>query len=154
MLSMIRRHNSSTHAIDCDGKGPTPSSPGANEKKPSVKYAEMNVIFILHSLLALFVIGVPILSSDPHLLTLHIIIGVSLLVHWATNNHMCFLTYLEHVLFQTPIDETFMSRLIGGVYRISNECVYMCTIVLVLTSVLKWSTQLQTRTLSELLHGK
>ena len=114
----------------------------------------MNVIFVLHFLLVLFVVGVPILSNDQHLLTLHIIIGVSLLVHWATNNHMCFLTYLEHVLFKTPIDETFMGRLIGGVYRISNECVYMCTIILVLTSVLKWSAQLQTHSLAELLHGK
>lgn len=114
----------------------------------------MNVIFVLHCLLVLFVVGVPIVSNDPQLLTLHIIIGVSLLVHWATNNHMCFLTYLEHVIFKTPMHETFMSRLIGGVYRISNECVYMCTIVLVLTSVLKWSSQLQVHSISELLHGK
>jgi hypothetical protein len=113
----------------------------------------MNVIFLLHAILALFVICVPILSNDQHILTLHIIVGVSLLFHWATNNHMCFLTYLEHVIFKTPMNETFMSRLIGGVYRISDECVYMSTVVLVLTSVLKWSYQLQTHSLSELLFG-
>ena len=113
----------------------------------------MNVIALLHFLLVLFVVCVPIVSNDPHLLTLHIIVGVSLLFHWATNNHMCFLTYLEHVLFNTPMNETFMGRLIGGVYRISDECVYMCTIVLVLTSALKWSAQLQAHSLAELLYG-
>lgn len=113
----------------------------------------MNVIFILHSVLALFVLCVPIVSNDPHLLTLHMIVGLSLLVHWATNNHMCVLTYLEHVMFKTPIHETFMSRLIGGVYSISDECVYMSTIVLVLISVLKWSSQLQSHSITELLYG-
>ncbi len=113
----------------------------------------MNVIFLLHTALVLFVIGVPLVSNDPHLLTLHIIVGVSLLVHWATNNHMCFLTYLEHVIFKTPMHETFMGRLIGGVYRVSDECVYMSTIVLVLISVLKWSAQLQSHSFAELLYG-
>jgi hypothetical protein len=113
----------------------------------------MNVIFLLHSLLALFVVCVPFVSNDPHMLTLHIIVGVSILFHWATNNHMCCLTYLEHVIFKTPINETFMSRLIGGVYRISNECIYMCMIVLVLTSVLKWASHLQTMSITEILYG-
>lgn len=79
-----------------------------------------NIIYILHALVVVFLVVAPFTSSDlAHLL--HAVAVPGLVVHWALNQDVCFLTYLESVLRGVPITETFLDRLVGAFYRIPAD---------------------------------
>jgi hypothetical protein len=97
-----------------------------------------DIIFVFHVLIVLFMLLAPF-SGIPALLILHIVFGISLVAHWATNNNICSLTVLEGQLRGVHHTEGFLHKFIGPIYDIcetdwSRFC-YILTILLMLASV-------------------
>ncbi len=79
-----------------------------------------SIIFGLHAAFVLLGLLIPFMKNK-RLLELYSIIIPFLFYHWAINNDTCFLTNLEMLATDTPKDRTFMGRLIGPVYSISDD---------------------------------
>ena len=98
-----------------------------------------DLVFIFHTCIVLFMIIIPF-SNVPALLILHIVFGVSLLVHWSTNSNVCSLSVIEaHLRGNVHRTETFTHQFIKGIYDISstewNGIVWVITIILMLVSI-------------------
>lgn len=96
-----------------------------------------NIIKALHIFIILFMIIAPF-TGKPYLWLLHIVFGLSLLVHWSLKNDLCCLTLLEGQLRGIHTKETFIHSLVSPIYSIddSNLSVicYRSTILLMLLS--------------------
>ena len=97
----------------------------------------MNIIALLHIIFIVWFVFVPFLTNHPLYLSMHIVFGIGMVFHWWMGSDICFLTWLEHKLFQTPINQTFMDRLVGSVYRISDSQVRYLAYFLFSLSILK-----------------
>ena len=87
----------------------------------------MNIIAIIHFIYIVLFVIVPFITNKPLYLAMHIVFGIGMVFHWIMNSDICFLTWLEHKLFNVPINKTFMDRLVGAVYRISDKQVQYAT---------------------------
>ena len=97
-----------------------------------------NLISLFHTIVVLFMLIAPF-TGKPALMILHIVFGLSLLVHWWANNNICSLTYLEAQLRGLDHTESFTHKFIGPVYDIcktdwSTIC-YILTIALMMISM-------------------
>jgi hypothetical protein len=99
-----------------------------------------DIIYIIHSLIVLFVLfGGILYSNDSGVLILHITFAISLIVHWYANSDMCSLTILESQLRGAPIDQTFSHKIISPIYNISktdsNKIAYFVTFIVLFLSI-------------------
>lgn len=97
----------------------------------------MNIIAILHFIYIVLYVTVPFLTKNPLYLAMHVVFGIGMIFHWMMSSDVCFLTWLEHKLFDTPIENTFTDRLIGSVYRVSNTNVKLIAYALFAFSIIK-----------------
>jgi hypothetical protein len=79
----------------------------------------MNIIFAIHLILfsALFI--VPFRNNEKHLQFYSILIPF-LFYHWSVNDDTCALTQFEMYMTGENKDETFMGRLVGPIYKMSD----------------------------------
>ena len=81
-----------------------------------------NIVKIIHILFIIFVILTPFIKNIIWLiLVLHIVIIISLIVHWITNQDVCFLTWLECYLKGIPSKDSFIHSLVSPIYKIEND---------------------------------
>ena len=80
------------------------------------------VIFFMHAVIVLLGILTPFFGSD-QILSLYSIVIPFLFYHWAVNDDTCFLTQMEMVVTDTPKERTFMGRLIGPIYNVSDDVI-------------------------------
>ena len=79
-------------------------------------------IFGLHATFVLLGLIVPFIKNK-HLWTLYSLIIPFLFFHWATNDDTCFLTQLECSITNKPKERTFMGRLVGPIYNLSDDAI-------------------------------
>lgn len=79
-------------------------------------------IFFLHALVVIVGILVPFIGT-PQILSLYSIIVPFLFYHWAVNDDTCFLTQVEVFVTDTPKERTFMGRLVGPIYNLSDDVI-------------------------------
>jgi len=97
-----------------------------------------DVTYTFHIFIILFVLIAPF-SNIPAILILHIVSGISLIIHWLANSNACILTILESQLRGVSKDDTFSHQFISPIYDISDTdwstfC-YLITIFLIIVSV-------------------
>jgi hypothetical protein len=80
------------------------------------------LIFLIHVLVVFAGIAIPFIGS-PQILTLYSIIIPFLFYHWAVNDDTCFLTQVEVFVTDTPKERTFMGRLVGPIYNLSDDTI-------------------------------
>jgi hypothetical protein len=81
-----------------------------------------NIIFFIHVMVVLTGIIVPFIGT-PQILSLYSIIIPFLFYHWAVNDDTCFLTQVEVFVTDTPKERTFMGRLVGPIYNLSDDMI-------------------------------
>jgi hypothetical protein len=97
-----------------------------------------NLIYIFHIFIILFVLFSPF-TQVPVYLILHIVFGLSLIIHWKNNSNVCSLSLLESSLRGIPYTHSFSHQFIGPVYDFSESewasITYNITIILILISL-------------------
>lgn len=79
-------------------------------------------IKLIHFLLVLFILAVPFVSKYNYFLIIHCVIVPFILLHWITNNNICFLTVVEKYLRGgNKEEECFTCKLINPVYDFSKN---------------------------------
>ena len=79
-----------------------------------------NLVFALHVVILLAALLVPFVGSTPMLKGYSLAVPF-VMIHWAINDDTCALTILEQVLRgERDRSKTFMGKLMGGVYNLSN----------------------------------
>jgi hypothetical protein len=82
----------------------------------------MNFFFTVHTLLLLLGIILPFVGQRKYLEFYSILIPI-LFLHWALNDDTCFLTNLEQMVTDQPKERTFMGRLVGPIYNLSDDSI-------------------------------
>jgi hypothetical protein len=80
------------------------------------------MFFHIHALLLIAGLLVPFFGTTNSLVFYSILIPF-LFLHWALNDDTCFLTNLEHMVTDTPKERTFMGRLVGPIYNLSDDAI-------------------------------
>lgn len=93
-----------------------------------------SIVKLCHWGLILFILLAPIIGGEL-LLTYHTIVIPGILIHWITNNNMCSLTLLESKLTNTPIDKTFIGKILNPFFEVNNYAIYTIIIVLWVLSI-------------------
>lgn len=78
------------------------------------------IIRILHIMLIFFILFAPFSNIAP-ILILNITCTWCLLVHWAANNDICFLTLMEAKLRGIDYRKGFLHQFVAPVYNISDK---------------------------------
>ncbi len=112
------------------------------------------IINAFHIIIILFVLFAPfIFSNSPLILLLHIVFGLSLLIHWIFNDDTCCLTELETYLSGGEKVDTFSYKFISPMYKISEKdwstTCYILTIVLIIVSLYNLITSEKTQKIIE-----
>ena len=81
------------------------------------------IVRLCHLALIAFIVLAPFINSE-WLLTMHAIIIPGIMIHWITNNNMCSLSYLESKLTNTPMDITFIARVLHPFFEVNNNMIY------------------------------
>ena len=74
----------------------------------------------------------PFVGQTKHLEFYSILIPM-LFLHWALNDDTCFLTNLEHAVTGEPKERTFMGRLVGPIYNLSDDIIGKCIKIILFT---------------------
>ena len=82
-------------------------------------YAE-KFIFIIHITLVIAAILTPFIANRQMLLMYSIIIPF-VFFHWSVNDDTCALTQLECLITNKHKDQTFMGRIFGPIYNVSDD---------------------------------
>jgi hypothetical protein len=98
------------------------------------------IINLFHILVILFVLLAPfIFRNSPLVLILHVVFGLSLLIHWYANDDTCCLTEFETYLSGGDKVETFSYKFISPMYKVSekdwSKICYILTILLMTVSL-------------------
>lgn len=80
------------------------------------------IIFMFHILIFIAGVITPFIAKRPLLLAYSLLIPF-IFFHWAINDDTCALTQLECLLTNEPKDKTFMGRLIGPIYNVSDDMI-------------------------------
>jgi len=101
-----------------------------------------NTIKVFHIFVIFFVIFTPITTNVlNYYLILHILLCISLLVHWLANNNICSLSVFESKLRGIPYTESFSHQFVSPIYDISSTSLsqisYFITIIALLASIYK-----------------
>jgi hypothetical protein len=78
------------------------------------------MFFYVHVFLLVLGILLPFIGQTKYLEFYSILIP-TLFLHWALNDDTCFLTNLEQMVSDVPKERTFMGRLIGPIYNLSDD---------------------------------
>lgn len=78
------------------------------------------IIFFIHVAVVITGILWPFVANRSFLLLYSFLIPF-LFFHWAVNDDTCALTYLESMLTNEPKHRTFMGRLMGPIYKVSDD---------------------------------
>jgi hypothetical protein len=82
----------------------------------------MNLIFVLHAFIVILGLLIPF-SRNKKWLQMYAIVIPFLFYHWAINDDTCFMTQLECVVTGEPKERTFMGRLVGPIYSVSDDTI-------------------------------
>jgi hypothetical protein len=80
----------------------------------------MNIFFYIHMLVLIVGILMPFFANTKQLEFYSILIPF-LFFHWAVNDDTCILTNLEQMATGEEKERTFMGRLIGPIYNLSDD---------------------------------
>lgn len=80
------------------------------------------MFFYIHVLLLIYGIILPFIGKQ-YQLEFYSLLIPTLFVHWALNDDTCFLTNLEQAMTNTPKERTFMGRLVGPIYNLSDDAI-------------------------------
>lgn len=101
------------------------------------------LINLFHWLIIAFILFAPFSKLAPILL-LHITGIICLLVHWAANNDICFLTLVEAKLRNIPYNKGFLHKFISPIYNISNKQINtICNIIVIITMLISFYNLLE-----------
>jgi hypothetical protein len=78
-----------------------------------------NGVWAFHLAIVLFVLFAPFSNYVP-ILFLHVLLGITLVVHWWGNSNVCALSVLEAKLRGLDYTESFTHRFVGPMYDISG----------------------------------
>lgn len=97
------------------------------------------IIFGIHVAIVLTFAIIPFLS-DQRLLMMYSLVIPFLFYHWAINDDTCFLTQLECMFTNEPKERTFMGRVVGPVYKLSDDAIgkLLKTIMFALWFLVQW----------------
>ena len=105
-----------------------------------------NIIFMLHTMLVIYMIVYPIVTVNSKDLLVHSFLLCSIMLHWLLNSDVCALTELEFWCRKLTTsgcevrrNQTFFGSIISPVYKLSNVEVYKATIILMLFTIHKAS---------------
>ena len=80
------------------------------------------LIRLIHILFVIFIIITPFIQNLKWIyLVLHVVVIGSLVLHWATNEDVCFLTWLECYVKGVPKSESFIHSLVSPIYKIADS---------------------------------
>ena len=96
----------------------------------------MNIVGAFHVLIYLFMI-LANFSSNLSIIWTHIILSLTLLLHWATNDNKCFLTEIECYVLDINDDQTMTKQLLEPLLNQSSEAIIRGTVLVLILSVLK-----------------
>ena len=77
-------------------------------------------IFCIHIVVLLVGLIVPFVAKRPFLILYSLTIPF-IFFHWAINDDTCALTQLECLLTNEPKEKTFMGRVMGPIYSMSDD---------------------------------
>ena len=80
------------------------------------------MFFYIHVVLLIITLLLPFIGKQKHLEFYSILIPV-LFLHWALNDDTCVLTNLEQMMTDEPKERTFMGRLLGPIYNMSDDTI-------------------------------
>ena len=80
------------------------------------------MFFYVHVLFLIIGLILPFIGQKKHLEFYSILIPV-LFLHWALNDDTCFLTDIERMVTNVPKERTFMGRLVGPIYNLSDDAI-------------------------------
>jgi len=78
------------------------------------------IIFGIHVAVLIVGIVLPFVANRPFLLMYSLLVPF-LFFHWAVNDDTCALTQFEMMLTKEPKHRTFMGRLMGPIYKVSDD---------------------------------
>jgi len=98
-----------------------------------------SIIFGVHVAVLLVGILAPFLAGRRGLLLYTLVIPF-LFFHWAVNDDTCALTQLECLVTNQPKERTFMGRVIGPIYNMSDDNIGKATKLtfFVLWTIVQW----------------
>lgn len=100
--------------------------------------AAADIVYAAHLAIVVFTLTGPFLTS-PKMQVLHAWFCVCLLFHWLIHDNKCSLSITESLLRGRPYTETFMHRIVGPVYDISetklSTLCYVATIIVLCMSL-------------------
>ena len=79
-----------------------------------------DVIFFIHVIIIIGAILVPFIGNR-QLLEMYSLFVPFIFFHWTVNDDTCALTKLEEYMTDEPKERTFMGRLVGPIYNVSDD---------------------------------
>lgn len=80
------------------------------------------MIYYIHAVILLVGVVIPFIGNNRQLEAYSFIIPI-LFFHWAMNDDTCFLTNVEEYLTEQPKDRTFVGRVVGPIYNMSDDAI-------------------------------
>ena len=74
------------------------------------------VVKLVHIIIRFFLVATPFIGTD-YWLSLHLMVIPFVLLHWLTNQTVCFLTEMEKLLTRKDGDQTFFGQVFTPVYK-------------------------------------
>jgi len=74
------------------------------------------VVKLIHAIIRFFLVATPFIGTD-YWLSLHLMVIPFVLLHWLTNQTVCFLTEMEKLLTRKDGDQTFFGQVFTPVYK-------------------------------------
>ena len=79
-----------------------------------------DIIFFIHAVIIIAALLVPFIG-DRQLLEMYSLFIPFIFFHWTVNDDTCALTKLEEYMTNEPKERTFMGRLVGPIYNVSDD---------------------------------
>lgn len=104
------------------------------------------IIRVLHVLFVLAILFIPF-SSNTQCIEFYVVFVPFMVLHWVLNSDECVLTYIECLLTGSTKKESFLGRLLGPIYTVSNTEIYLITFILYAIAVYRvgWPWTVATR---------
>ena len=97
----------------------------------------LKFVNLIHLLLCLFIILGPFLIKSNIFLLFYVFFVSGIILHWMVSSDVCVLTLVEQFLSGKQSHETFIGRIVGPVYNVTNKTIVRGTYLLVLIAVLR-----------------
>lgn len=91
-----------------------------------------NIVSIFHFSIILFIIVIPFTKVFPAILFIHILLCISIILHWLHNSNVCSLSILEAKLRGIPYTKSYTHSIISPIYDISKtQWSKICYIIII-----------------------